>query len=336
MTRAGLILAVCGLALAVPAGVFGEGPALAGGWLAAMVFCLGLSLGALGLGHIHALTGGRWGERLQPPLRALAMGLPVALLLSLPLVLVPGALFPWTAPAETLPEVVRAKLPYLNLPFLYARAALCAVAWLILALRFATGARGGAESVVSLIVLALTVSVFDIDWLMAPEPEFYSTIHPLIAMATMMTGALAAGLIALDRRGLETERKDDLGKLAFGFLLLWAYLHYMQWLIVWSSDLPHEIHWYLDRARHGWGWLLGAGLVLNIGAGVALAWRSVRLRRFGAVAALLLAGQGADVAWRVLPAMPGPGWAQAGAAALALGLWLAALGLLRRREARHA
>jgi hypothetical protein len=45
-------------------------------------------------------------------------------------------------------------------------------------------------------------------------------------------------------------------------LLLWAYLHAMQYIIIWAGNIPDEIVWYLKRLDGGWGvalWLLFIG-----------------------------------------------------------------------------
>ncbi len=53
----------------------------------------------------------------------------------------------------------------------------------------------------------------------------------------------------------------DLGKMMFAFVMIWAYVNFSQYLIVWSGNLPEEIHWYLARFRGGWG-ALGLAILL--------------------------------------------------------------------------
>jgi len=36
-------------------------------------------------------------------------------------------------------------------------------------------------------------------------------------------------------------------------LLLWAYMHAMQYIIIWAGNIPDEIVWYLKRLHAGWG-----------------------------------------------------------------------------------
>ncbi len=318
-----------GAALVVLAGTVAP-DGLVAGWLAAVIFALQLSLGALALAAIQTLAGRGWGTALAPAFRGMILALPVALLAALPLLAVAEALFPWTAPEETLSEVVRAKLAYLDMPFLWLRAVICAAVWLILLpaalrwLRLGRGAQGSA--VLGLIALALTASVLDVDWLMSLEPAFFSTVHPMLFMAASLVSAMAAAMLwyTLARGGDEAavRRGEDIANLTFGFLLLWAYLHYMQWLIIWAGDRPHEIAWYLERSRDGWQWLLLAMVAVHLAAGVLLTLRPVKRdrRRAAGVAAAVLVGQGMDATWRVMPPLDGPGWPVLGTMALIGGL----------------
>ena len=45
------------------------------------------------------------------------------------------------------------------------------------------------------------------------------------------------------------------------WLMTWAYLAFMQLLIIWAENLPREIAWYLPRLQTGWRWI-GVALVL--------------------------------------------------------------------------
>ncbi len=68
----------------------------------------------------------------------------------------------------------------------------------------------------------------------------------LFALSVAVLGVAAA------RRPEERDNMRDLGRLLFALLVLWAYLDFMQLLIVWNSDLPDEAGWYLKRLIGGW------------------------------------------------------------------------------------
>ena len=80
-----------------------------------------------------------------------------------------------------------------------------------------------------------------------------------------MTFAAESGLFALsitvlgdraDRSGRRRSVTTSAGLLQ-GLLVLWAYLDFMQLLIVWQSDLPKEAAWYIVRSSGGWGAVAG-------------------------------------------------------------------------------
>ncbi|EYD73937.1 hypothetical protein Rumeso_04534 [Rubellimicrobium mesophilum DSM 19309] len=353
MSRGLLLCAALGAVLTVLAALVAPG-ALARGWLAGALLVLGLGLGAIWLLLIFALTGGRWGEGARPLLHGMLLLVQLGLLALLPLLLVLPALFPWTAPAETLPETVRHKLAYLNVPFLLLRAAACAVVWLGL-LPFVrrwtqpgVRAPGGGVSV-ALILHTLAVSVLSVDWMMSLEPDFVSTIYPMIEASAEATGALALALL-LAALAAPVERMpggekdeplgEDLANLLFGFLMAWGYMAFMQYLIVWAADLPDEIGWYLRRNDGGWELVVWLMLALHLVPGAALMWPRLKKTRPGliALAALILAGHAVDVVWRIAPAGPGPGWAALGPVLLlgALGGALLTGRGLPRRRAAHA
>ena len=315
--------AVAVLALALPA--FGP-QGLAAGWFTASAFVLGLALGAMTLLFIHILTGGAWGRALLPALRALSATVPLALLLFVPLAAGAEALFPWAAADKSaMPEAVRHKLAYLNLPFFMLRFTLCALLWLVLChLALAWTAPGEARqrhrhkggSAAALIAHAVAMLFFTTDWMMSLEPGFLSTIHPMLVMASQAASACAvAVMVAALRQNVTREpggeshstMARDLANILFGFMLIWAYMAYMQWLVIWAGDLPHEARWYLRRVEGGWRYLLW--LMIGIGFAVPFAgFLSARVkgsrRGITALAACVLAGQALATWWRLRPALP--------------------------------
>ena len=100
--RAATLVAVVGLtACALGAGV--DGTLMAHAWLAGLTWGL-MGVGALAL-LTWGLTGGGWGLLGAPVWRALAATLPLLIVaLAVLLGVARDALFPWTAPVESLPE----------------------------------------------------------------------------------------------------------------------------------------------------------------------------------------------------------------------------------------
>ncbi len=279
-------------------------------WLAALTAWLGWPIGCMGLLLIHALTGGRWGYAIRPQLVA---GMSTLLLLIpavIPFLMVLPMLYPWTQPD------VAAHLGnrfYLNLPFFLGRGIVYLVVWLGLGglilralrhdnpdARLARIAPGG------LILLALTVTYAAIDTTMSLDPHFPSSVYGLIAIAEIGLLALSVSVFAaVLGPPLDDGTLRSLGKLLLGLLILWAYLDFMQLLIVWQSDLPNEAPWYIVRLTGAWG--IVAALVAGFHFVLPFfALLSPRLRgsprAIACVTALLILSEIVRGWWLVLPA----------------------------------
>ena len=104
----------------------------AAGWLLAFTYIAGFPLGSLALLLIHRLTGGRWGEALEPFLRPLALTTPLLLLFVVPVLIASPILFPWQHGANG--DVTHSvRLIYLNLPSYAARSLIALAGWSVLA-----------------------------------------------------------------------------------------------------------------------------------------------------------------------------------------------------------
>ncbi|TPL17948.1 MULTISPECIES: hypothetical protein [unclassified Mesorhizobium] len=338
-----LAAAAAGLSLCA-AGLFVAPRATLAGWLMTAVFLLGLPLGAMTLLMVHGLTGGRWGDALRPPLRAAVATLPVALLLMLPVLARLDLVFPWAGADPALTEAVRQKMTYLNVPFFVVRFIVYAVVWLALAWLVlgwtapgSAASRTGGGYAIGLVAHGFAVTVFAIDWMMSIEPDFSSTIYAMLEAAAEVVGVCGLALAVLSAgRAIESAPGgeedvalgEDLANMMFGFMLIWAYLAFMQWLVVWGGDLPDEIHWYVIRGRNGWQYLLWLLIALQFALPFAgFLNRSVKRSRVGLIGlgAFLLAGHFDDVAWRVRPALSalgaGVSWPDLAAMVGAGGIW---------------
>ena len=301
-------------------------------WLAALSAWLGWALGCLGLLLIHAQTGGRWGIVLRPVLVAGVCTLPLLLPLLVPLLLELPQLYNWVRVGDP------ARAFYLNLPFFAVRWFLYLIVWfglgalVLRAMRADAPARALAPiAPVGLILMALTVTFAMIDLTESLDPGLNSSIYGMIAITENGLLAMAVGVLwAAIAAPPEREVLALLGRLLLGLVVLWAYLDFMQLLIVWQSDLPPESPWYLVRIRGGWAAIaaLIAATHFVLPFFVLLSPTARRSRRgIGTVAAVLVLGELLRGWWLVLPARetgfsladPGPMLAILGlAAAVAL------------------
>ena len=114
-----------------------------------------------------------------------------------------------------------------------------------------------------LVIYPVTMTFVAVDWLMSLEPDWYSTMFPVLICIGQILSALAlvilliAGAARSSQLGPLTGEDNfhKLGNLLLAFTMMWAYLAFGQLLIIWSGNLPHEIRWYLHRINDGWRWV---------------------------------------------------------------------------------
>jgi hypothetical protein len=325
-------------------------------YLVAFVAWHTVPLGCLALLLTYHVAGGPWGRMLGEALEAGARTLPLVALLGLPLLFDLAALFDWAQPAYGAhEELLRNKSLYLNPPFFVARSLFylgfwAVLAWLITDRRVPLADRPRRQGAAALgaIVLALTASFASIDWVMSLDARFNSSTFGLIVIGGHLNAGLSfATLITLasarvDRRAqvLAEAPMVGLGGLLQSAILLWAYLVFMEYLVVWSGDLPQNAAWFLQRASGGWAALLAIiacghfvlPFALLLSSRLRGDWRVV-----SGLAVLILATQLLYLVWQTAPAwgaVAPPPLAIAGALLALAGLWLLMVtaNLAARRE----
>jgi len=279
-------------------------------YLFAFVFFTGLSVGALALIMVHALTGGAWGEALRPQWMAAARTLPLQLLFALPVLTKMPVLYSWDhADAVARDPLLKAQGWYLNAPFFVARTVCYFVLWLGLLLFVVRGSgRRASVAAVGLIVFALSMLLASTDWVMSLLPHWHSSVFGMMVSTGCMLAAAALATLHLtvsaDGPVCAPQLLGDLGSLLLMFVLAWWYLAFMQYLTIWAADLPAETVWYIPRTLTTWRALAWLGVALNFALPfvVLLIRRAKRQRKWlGAMAALLLLGNLADALWLVVP-----------------------------------
>jgi hypothetical protein len=98
-----------------------------------------------------------------------------------------------------------------------------------------------AISPVLVLVYAVVMSMFAIDWAMSLEPHWYSTLFGgwffmgAFWAGIAVTAVAIARLIPLHadfRTSMGLQQRHDLGKLAFGFTIFWTYLFWSQYIVI--------------------------------------------------------------------------------------------------------
>lgn len=296
-------LAVLGAAGCIVGAIL-DWAAFARAWLAATVTLGLLPLGALPALLAFGLTGGAWGRLSRPAWQALLALMPVFALAFVPLVFALDQLFPWTQPPEQLPEVVRHKLLYLNVPFLLARLGLYLAIWLGFTAACLRRMPGMGACAAGVILWLFSLTFFGFDWLLSLEPKFYTDVFGLWLAVTTLIAAGAAVLLLLPADAPDQARAD-LANLWLACLLGWALMGFSQYIIIWSGNLPLEIGWHLARGEGVWraiGWLQFF-LIFALPFAILLSTRAKHRRGpLRLAAASALAGCLLLVQWWVLPA----------------------------------
>ena len=339
MTRdRGLIIGIVGLIGCTIGLVFAPRETLIA-WLVCWLGWGSIPIGALALLMLVALIPGTWRQLYVRPLVIGTTLLPVVAIAMIPLLLGVEFIYPWTAHGAT-SGYAAFKAAWLSTSFFVVRTVayliiLSLIAWALLA---APPRLRGSIAAAGVIAYGLIGSLIGIDFAESTQPEFHSSIYGLLALTNQwLAGISFAILIGLWRRD---------GKAPFAAagvlvtaVLMWAYMHAMQYIVIWAGDIPAEARWYIERGRQGWGalaWLLyGLQGLVTFGALLSPGVRGSR-KAMMVLARLTIVMRLLEQAWLVLPGMQGIGWPVAPlivAASLAmLGFgWVGAIAL-RRHE----
>lgn len=242
------------------------------GYLFAYVSVISISLGCMIFVLLQHLTRAGWSiaVRRVPELAMAAM--PLFVLLFIPIAFFAQDIFSW-ADVSSHDSVLKAKAPYLNLPFFLIRSFVYLIAWTLIGVWFYRRSIGQDKSqkasdsmrtislsAPSVIVFAITLSFASFDWLMSLEPHWFSTIFGvyffsgciLSGLSFMVLVYMALQYSGFVEKSITTEHYHDLGKLIFGFTIFWAYIAFSQFMLYWYTNIPEETEFYIHRLHHGW------------------------------------------------------------------------------------
>ncbi len=247
-------------------------------YLVAFMWGLSISLGALWWVTLQHLVNAKWSIVVRRLGELLAQGLPLLLVLSLPILVTvvrhDDVLFPWLNHDLMHDDhVMHGKAPYLNVPFFLARALIYFGFWSLLARFFLKRSVdqdvSGAQSFLptmakaappSMIAIALTLTFAAFDFIMTLDPLWFSTIFGVYYFAGCVLAVHSTMVLALlwmqthGRlvKSVTIEHYHDIGKMMFAFTVFWAYIAFSQFLLIWYSAIPEESNWYYLRFQDEW------------------------------------------------------------------------------------
>ena len=298
-------------------------------WLWACFYFVTLGLGALFFILLHHLTRAGWSVVVRRLAEHVASALPVAMLLLLPVVILPllgnGELFPW-ADAERVKEshLIAGKTGFLNGSFFLIRFVVYLVIWGGMVRFFkkrslAQDTDGDAmhtvimqrRSAPGMFLFALSLTFASFDFIMSLDPEWFSTMFGVYVFGGAFVSFMSLlGLISLraeksSLKGLVNEEHyHDIGKLMFAFIFFWGYIAFSQFVLIWYADIPEETLWFSHRmfgpfASISWILIFGHILIPFLG----LLSRHVKRNRFGLKfwAIWILVMHAVDLFWLIMP-----------------------------------
>jgi hypothetical protein len=259
-----LIAAVLGI-VGLSVGLWIDAKTAFASYLVAWTAVGAIPIGALAVLFTTYLVRAGWTHDLRALLSGATLTIPVVALLFIPVLIGMPHIYPWATDPSHLPPF---KAAYLSPSFFVLRAVfyfvvLTALAvWGALAYGDEVAMKRSASA--GLIVWTLVSSWAGIDWLESLEPQFHSSIYGLLAISFDLLAGLGFAVAAL----LVTRSTRQMSNSAYSgtflsVLLLWAYLHAMQYIIIWAGNIPEEVVWYLDRLKGGWGFALWALFILQ-------------------------------------------------------------------------
>ncbi len=253
--------------------------------LVVVFYLLTLALGGALFIALTYISGAAWPVAFRRIPEAMAGLLPIAGVAMVAVLLIRMNAYGWHYHGTGDPGTMWFKEIWLTPTFWILRAAAYIAIWVILATLLitqsrkqdATGdtaitVRNVRLSALFLVVYPITFSLASIDWIMALEPLWFSTMWGVYNFAGMIQATLATivllGLVlrkpGRPLHGVFTdEHLHDLGKLLIGFSCFWMYIWFSQYMLIWYTNIPEETSYFMARTHGPWGPVVVVAIALN-------------------------------------------------------------------------
>ena len=306
----------------------------------ASFFFFMIALGTLAFYGIQHASQAGWSPVLFRVMEGITPYLPVASVIIVVLLLLStfhvNHIFHWMDPELVDPEsdhydkLIAGKSGYLNTTFFLIRAVIYLLGWN--AYRFLSRKyllnNDDAEdntwfkknfklSAGFLVFFIVTESMMSWDWIMSFDPHWFSTLFGWYVFAGMMVSAItviAMVTIYLKSQGYLEVVNDshihDLAKFMFGFSIFWTYLWFSQFMLIWYSNIPEEVTYFVTRIED-YNMPFFGMVVLNFVFPVLMLMNSdfKRVNWFVIMTGIvILIGHYIDVFNMVMPATVGVSW----------------------------
>ncbi len=177
-------------------------------------------------------------------------------------------LFIWMDPEVVAHDkLIAGKTGFLNAPFFLTRAVIFLSGWVLyryFSRKFSLAQDSATDlsnhknnfriSAAFLVFYIVTESIMSWDWIMSIDPHWFSTLFGWYVFASMFVSGIttiAMVTIYLKSKGylefVNDSHIHDLGKFMFGISVFWTYLWFSQFMLIWYSNIPEEVTYFITR-----------------------------------------------------------------------------------------
>jgi hypothetical protein len=280
-------------------------------WLVAWLAWGSIPIGSLAVLMLLALIPGSWRALYGRPLVIGATLVPLVAIAVIPLLIGIDLIYPWTNPSVTA-GYAAFKSAWLSSGFFVVRAIL----YMLVLSGFAWGLPNAEPrlrapiAAIGVILYGIIGSLIGVDFGESTEPAFHSSIYGLLALSNQWLAGISFAIL-LGLWSSDGKAPRAASGVLITAILIWGYMHAMQYIVIWAGDIPDEVRWYLERGSGGWvtlAWVLyGLQGLVAFGALLSPAVRNSRNAMI-ALAALTLVMRLNENAWFVLPGIAGVSW----------------------------
>jgi hypothetical protein len=174
-------------------------------------------------------------------------------------------------------------------------------------------------SSIFLVLFGVTSSTSAWDWLMSIDVHWFSTLFGWYVFAGLfVSGICMITLIVLHlkRQGLmpwvNENHVHDLTKFMFGVSIFWTYLWFSQYMLIWYSNIPEEINYFLERFNTNYRFITLTALILNFVFPLLVLMHRYAKRNYGLVtfaACIIIFGHYLDLFQIIMPGTVKDKWA---------------------------
>ncbi len=251
-------------------------------WLFSGCFFFTLMIGSLFWVVIHHAVDSAWSVGIRRQLENISCLLPLLAVLLLPLLIVAPQLWNWMeSPAQN--RELAEKAAFLNSDFFWVRTVLYFVLFGTVAALFrhhslAQDRDGAAIHTIRnrriaffiIPVGAIALTFWSCDWIMSLNIHWSSTIWGIYIFAGSVVGSLSLIILLANalrsagylKKVLTSQHNYALGKFLLAFTLFWAWIAFVQYMLIWYANIPEETAYYTLRTNGSWKIL---GILLVVG-----------------------------------------------------------------------